>query len=461
MKFLRRDILKASGYAVAGSIVSRFGGKPAFAGSSLKCDVCVIGGGSAGTYAAVGLQGLGKTVVVLEKTGRLGGQADTYYDNGVPVEAGVRYFENTPTVQRYFSLLNVSSVQSSPAPGPTAYVDFLTGQLSGYTPPAAGGIAAALAQYQQLLTDQFPYLDSGFQLPGTVPEDLVNPFGAFVTKYGLQDLVFQVFEDAQGLGNLLDAPALYVLKKFSLTLLNSMADLLSIPAGTQHLYNKAAALLGTSVLLNTTVVSVTRPSGSPIQVVAKTPAGRVVVQCDKLVVAFPPTLSNFAPFDLDPREVGAFSALNGRCYVTALVRLSGLEAGLTITNTGIGTEYNLPPLPALYSINPTAVPGLWNVLYGAEAPVSETTVERTIQDTIQRMANAGTYPVQFLGYDLYRNHTPFEMMVPANQIASGYYERLNSLQGLRNTFYTGAAFQTNDSCLIWQFTEGLLPIIAP
>jgi hypothetical protein len=36
---------------------------------------------------------------------------------------------------------------------------------------------------------------------------------------------------------------------------------------------------------------------------------------------------------------------------------------------------------------------------------------------------------------------------------------MNSLQGRHNTYYNAAAFQTNDSSLIWQFTEELLPQI--
>ena len=39
-------------------------------------------------------------------------------------------------------------------------------------------------------------------------------------------------------------------------------------------------------------------------------------------------------------------------------------------------------------------------------------------------------------------------------------EKLNALQGRNRTFYTGAAFHTHDSSLLWQFTEALLPRIA-
>nr|BFF21828.1 hypothetical protein GCM10025730_53490 [Promicromonospora thailandica] len=48
----------------------------------------------------------------------------------------------------------------------------------------------------------------------------------------------------------------------------------------------------------------------------------------------------------------------------------------------------------------------------------------------------------------------------AEAVRAGFYRRLGSLQGRNRTFYSGAAFHTHDSSLIWQFTETLLPRIA-
>jgi heterodisulfide reductase subunit A-like polyferredoxin len=44
----------------------------------IERDVAIIGGGSAGTYAAVRLRDLGKSVIVIEKDVVLGGHTDTY-----------------------------------------------------------------------------------------------------------------------------------------------------------------------------------------------------------------------------------------------------------------------------------------------------------------------------------------------------------------------------------------------
>ena len=45
----------------------------------IKRDVAVIGGGSSGTYGAIKLRDMGKSVVVVEKTGTLGGHEKYLY----------------------------------------------------------------------------------------------------------------------------------------------------------------------------------------------------------------------------------------------------------------------------------------------------------------------------------------------------------------------------------------------
>lgn len=44
----------------------------------IERDVVIIGGGSAGTYSAVRLKDMGKSVTVIEKDVILGGHTDTY-----------------------------------------------------------------------------------------------------------------------------------------------------------------------------------------------------------------------------------------------------------------------------------------------------------------------------------------------------------------------------------------------
>lgn len=60
-------------------------------------DVAVIGGGVTGTYGAINLQIAGKSVVLIEKEGVLGGHTNTYIDpvTNISVDYGVQAFWNS------------------------------------------------------------------------------------------------------------------------------------------------------------------------------------------------------------------------------------------------------------------------------------------------------------------------------------------------------------------------------
>lgn len=65
-------------------------------GDVISRDVAVIGGGSSGTYGAINLRKLGKSVVLVEKEAVLGGHTRTYLDptTGLSVDYGVQAFAN-------------------------------------------------------------------------------------------------------------------------------------------------------------------------------------------------------------------------------------------------------------------------------------------------------------------------------------------------------------------------------
>jgi hypothetical protein len=195
-------------------------------------------------------------------------------------------------------------------------------------------------------------------------------------------------------------------------------------------------------------------------VLVATPDGPRLILARKLVVTAPPLLRTFAGFDLDATERSVFSQFISGAYYTGVARLSGLPAGVTLDNVAATTPYNLPPLPGLYGVNPTGIPGLYNVKYGSPAPLPEAQVRRNIRTEIERVATAGTYPVVFEDLEIFKSHAPFELHVPAKAIAGGFYRRLNGLQGRNRTYYSGAAFHSHNSTRIWTGVETLLPAIA-
>jgi heterodisulfide reductase subunit A-like polyferredoxin len=63
-------------------------------------DVCIIGGGSTGTFSAIRFRDRGESVVVIERKDRLGGHTETYQDSitGLTTEAGVVAWVNFTVV---------------------------------------------------------------------------------------------------------------------------------------------------------------------------------------------------------------------------------------------------------------------------------------------------------------------------------------------------------------------------
>jgi Flavin containing amine oxidoreductase len=464
MSLGRRGVLKAAGGIIVSSLASHAaarGSRP----SRIYRDVCVLGGGSAGTHAALRLRDEGASAIVVERSERLGGHAQTYVDpvSGVPINIGVVVFENVPHVQEYLGRFGVVTTPANFGGGETFYIDFSSGRLvEGYAPPGPAESGAALFAYRQILA-QFPYLDDGFELPDPVPADLAMPFGQFVEKYALAALFPTVFQFGQGLGDILEKPAIYVLKNFSAAVVDQIfgSGFLIVPGGVAGIYDAAAQELGDDALYEAKVTSVTRGcrGAFPIEVCVSTPTGPIVISSKKLVVAFPPTPEGFAPFDLSRSEESLFKKFKPNHYSTGVVRLSGLPPFASLQNTGNGTAYSLPSLPGIYGLNPTGAPGLWNVKYGSSRLLSERQVKRAIVEDIERIARRNTLPIQFEGFEIFRNHSPFELMASSSDVARGFHQQINSLQGYENTFYSSATFQTHDSSLIWRFNERLLPRI--
>lgn len=471
MRLRRRNVLKLLSYSVAGLAATGLRTRSASAKTTvIERDVCVIGGGSSGTFTAVNVRDAGKSVVVLERKQRLGGHTETYVDpaTGIPTDYGVVVFNNLPVVSEYFARFNVPLLSLPPDAfgGPNVNVDFRTGQTQAFAEPTQAEAGQALGAYfgylQQLSATYFD-LDKSFDLPNPVPLDLTMRFGDFVTKYGLGAMVRNAFQFGQGVGDLLDMPTVYVLKNFSSAVVGSIfsGNFVVCPIGNSTIYEKATELLGDDVVFGADVERVER-NRNGVVVSVDTRRGRVIVKAKKLVVTCPPTLDNLCSFDLDRVESSTFGRFRSNYYYTGLIKIDDMPPGLSVTNSNARTAYNLPQLPGLYGLTPTRVPGMWNVKFGSTVPLSELDVKATIVSQIRRLSDPAWFPKRprVREFVTFSGHTPFELHVRGDEIAQGFYGALNDLQGRNRTYYNGAAFQTHDSSLIWQYTKStVLPLV--
>ena len=466
MGMTRKQVLGLMGAAAAGTLAPSLAASAADAATGaagakvIRRDVCVLGGGSAGTYAAVRLGDLGRSVVVVESKNRLGGHTETYHDpaTGGTIDIGVIVFEDEPHVRAYFDRFGVGLTPiGGGGGGTTTYVDFRTGRSVDFTPP----VPAALPAYFEQINKYGP-IDTVIDLPDPVPHDLVAPFAEFVAKYDVGSMVKLVFNYGQGIGNILDLPALYSINTFGQGVVRNILGgtfLTTAAHDNSLLYERATAALGENALLDSHVVGVERGADG-VRVLVATPQGPRLILARKLVVAAPPLPRTFTGFDLDPFEAATFGQFISGAYYTGVVRLAGLPAGVGLENIGPSTPYNLPPLPGLYGVSPTVVSGLYNVKYGSPAPLTDDQVKRDIRRQIERVAQAGTYPVEYQGLVTYSSHTPFELHVSPKALAGGFYRRLNSLQGRNHTYYAGAALSSHNSTRVWAALENILPAIA-
>lgn len=430
-------------------------------------DVAIIGGGSTGTYAAFKLLDQGHTVVVVEAKGRLGGHTETFHDSllAAPVEMGVVVFHDLDLVRNYFARFNVALTNINLfASGNASYVNFAAGQLAkSYIPPTPQALSAAMKAYGALLS-KYAYVQEGFNLPNPVPEELVIPFGEFVEKHSLQAIVYTIFKISQGLGDILNVPTIYVMQNFGLGVVND-PFLTTARGDNSQIYERATAELEAknSVLLNTYVTSADRNKRDKegyLSIIVKTgnPSRCTVIRAKQILITIPPTLEKLAPFNLDTTEKSIFGKFKWVAYITGILKNTGLPPGIAFENANPANKYGLPKLPALYGLYDTAVPGLTGVKYVSTSSVSENAAKKDIFDTVARLKHNGIInstkeKPEFVAYS---DHSPFEMKVDRADIEGGFYERMYGLQGKRGTWWTGAAWFTQDSSLLWKFTEGVL-----
>lgn len=431
-------------------------------------DVAVIGGGAAGTYSAVRLADHNLTVAVVEPKAKLGGHAETYVDpaTGVPVNIGVQIFEPFPLTVDFFSRFGVPLVPfSAGGAPPSLFVNFDTGEAVDFQPPSPEEVGAGFAAYGGQL-GRHPDIVSGYEdLRYPVDEDLLLPFGEFATKYQIDGAVRSLFDFEQGYSPLLELPAIYVLKQFGPGLLQAFSSgtlLTTERRNTQELYERVTEFLGVGdrVFLNTSVLCMSRggDAAQPPRILVDGPEGKKLIVARKVLITAP--LINVyqarGAFDVNEEEAALFGQLFGNGYYTGIIRNPGLPDDFTAVGADLARPYGMPELPGVYTIRAVpGLPGLFNVYYGIPTPTDPEAVRRDIEDVVGRVlaargVEAGEKETEWV---IFSDHSPYNSMVSPEAIRGGFYKELLGLQGRRDTFYTGATWDTQDSGTIWNYTE--------
>lgn len=401
---------------------------------------------------------------MVEAKAVLGGHTETWTDpvTQAKVDIGVIVYHNLSIVQKYFGRYQIPLTKANLGSAVTKFYNSLTGKnVPGYAPPDPN-----LTTYAALLA-KFPYLEAGFDLPDPVPEDLLLSFSDFAKKYNLSGFVNFATAFSQGVGDILKLPTIYVLKGLGFSILQDIQNgfLTTARHNNHELYDKALAELGHDALLISRVVAIDRNrSGQYAKILVETPTGKKLFLAKSILITIPPLLKNLNHFDLSDEEASLFAQFKYASYYTAVLRNNVFPANLSLQGIDPSHPYNIPNLPRVYSFSPTGYPGLTNVKYISAEPLPLERVKADIINSAKLSTASSAGNVNSGSNNTSPNfevavlsaHSPFELRVDADAIRDGYYKKLYALQGKGKFWYTGAAFHTHDSSLLWQFSEGVI-----
>ncbi|KAL2799032.1 FAD/NAD(P)-binding domain-containing protein [Aspergillus keveii] len=406
----------------------------------ITADVCILGGGGTGSYAAAQFISRGYSVAVVEKEDHLGGHSHTLYVDGGHFEYGVGGYFNLEITRNFFDLVGVP-YENFTAPAATYdFINFETGErvnpghsLDPYT--AASQYLAALRQFDYLWT-------GAYYLPDEVPEVLLRPFREFVEANSLRGVLQFVQTWTKAVGNLLETPLLYVIQGFSLSPIDGFLRVGGIVPknGTRELFRMAARYIGERNTLYSSRLTAANRNSTGVELLVEGVRGlQTVVRAKQLLITFPPILANLDGFDLDGDERSVFSKLRHNSFYGGIVANTSIPDGVNLVNLNPSNQPgNLPLPPFLYALDYTGISGYHTTRITGDAHFTEADARRLLLGDLKRMEEVGTFPG-----------------------ANGFYKKLYALQGHRSTYYTGYTFCTDYSPQLWNYTLSIVDLMNP
>ncbi|KAF6819036.1 FAD dependent oxidoreductase [Colletotrichum musicola] len=437
-------------------------------------DVAVVGGGAAGAHAAVWLRDHNQSVVVVEKAGQLGGHTTFYRDPttnktiNVGVQAWMEYKETFDFPKR----MNVStngSVEFTTLE--YEYVDFRTGRpVADFAPPGPDALYPALQRYLDVILQYEDMVLPGFfnfPAPGSIPEDLLMPFGEFAEKHDISVAVPQIWDSTgQGLRDTMNVPTLFVIQASGVPMVRALlgAAAAAVPPSGRlfELYERIAELLGDDVLYSSTVISANCSDEGVSLLVSDTDRVQTCIEAKRLLIAFEPTAENMAPFGPDETEREVLDEFEYTMVYAGILRHPSLQAGKAYSNR-LPESTNYTVFPTAAQVGRIDYIGGTDDLFqftavGTENDTSET-IKALIADSIDRMIATGVIPATDgeLTFPAFANHGKMHPRVSAEVLRDGFIQKQLALQGRRSTWYTGAVFSAGFTTVLWEYNNVLLP----
>ncbi|MGI8306505.1 FAD-dependent oxidoreductase [Saccharopolyspora hattusasensis] len=391
----------------------------------LTSTVCVVGAGPSGLTVARELERLGHTVVVLEREPVVGGKAVSIDVDGHAYDLGAHIC--TPRYERFAELAAEFGVDTEEA---TATYEYDADRWFRRSPGAAFFRRSEFSRYTQLREQSFP----GIATAGLAHSagSLLQPISEWVVGndlLGMTDSLGSGYT-ASGYGYPHDdIPALYFVKHVEMTGLVSLgprttghAGPFTVSGGFGRLWQRVADSLS-DVRTGTRITSIERASGG---VVVHTDSGPV--HADSLVLSVPlDQVVDVLDATADERDIA--SRVRTIDYYTVLCRISGLpRAGMYLVRS---KEAAPPPGHCVAYHNRYADTDVYTCYsYGARG-LDTADIVRKLRADVAAMGGQVTEV-------LVAGRWPFMPHFSAADLKEGVLDRLERMQGDRQTYHVGS-----------------------
>ena len=418
-----------------------------FATPSESLRIAVVGAGPSGLTAADTLSQLGyANVTVFEKNDRVGGKVYSMPNgDGTFSELGAVFASADYTLVlgyakkfgiNYVKFTNPQLIVDGNGQGQAAQA-FLTSNYSTLQ------ILAAVAAYTPLTVEMSTVLnEDGFAPlpPLASSSDYYLPFADFAAKRGITPIteLVRAVMVGFGYGYYETTPAIYYLKLLgwlvklnaSLTQPLAQATYYTFPGGYQSVWEAVAKNL--DVRLGSTVTSIARPSpsGAPVQITIN---GRDTYDFDDVIVSAP--LNKVGSFmALTDNESALFSKVESERYDVSLFTASGLASNQASFFYGNATPSAIDHVVAWANNGGPAFES-WQISDWTDPTMG--TIDATLKSDV--IWGGGQ-----LGQILVQQEWDYFPHVSTSALQSGFYYKVDSLQGRNHTYYVGGtlSFET-------------------
>lgn len=383
----------------------------------------------------------------------------------------------------YFQRFGIPITPYGSALLPSVFVSTTDGSnLNEYSPPAFPEVTAAFQRWLNITTTYERQFGPGlwdFFAPGTIPEELLTPFGEFAVERNLTAAIplFQTISNV-GVGGLSDVLTLQVIlamgEPVTREFLNSS---LFVPANhsNSYLYERAYNLLKEDVLLSSEATAVHRTDSGVSLIVKSKDGTRRLIKAKQLLFTPPPSKENLALYGLDANETTAISTFSKTWSFAAVARIPAIPSGINVYWTSpdavpdgpLGIRNNPWTLLATTAPNVPAEEHLFEVLFASESdqPYTHEQAKAKITAEVQQAFKAGSFGVVNSSADCtvdfvaFADHNSILWRQNATMLQNGIVQDVYKLQGRKSTWFTGGLWSEDYSGNVWAFTDTVIPRI--